>query len=592
MKVVQAARVKDFLPYVSGTRLSQTMQRHVALFLAKLSTVEDPATVRHLCVEEKSWFEQQYKNDNTRAAHMTKYRKAIALMSADRTFSESVLYEQETADGSVLQHIALKWMNYSSAFHQARQAPTQAKAKAQRRERVAFEPQPVIDAATRALSSESTWEVAAAIILLTGRRPTEILKSAEFKQAGPYQLAFTGQLKRRDKGEVAYPIYCLDRSHRLIDAFTWFRRIASVRELQAAENATVDSKLNAIINRAVRAVFPENVLPAPFGESQLSAKNLRAAYTNIAYHLFSQPQTSISSFAEDFLGHQNAASAANYEDYYCVDADGQPLAVGLLRAELEAKPKRPKARKRTTVHVDGLLKERFEAFGEGTHKEKMAQLLDAAERNEQLERRLHSAEQRLKLAQEHIALLKKQKTALAASSTKKPQHQQPQPQPQPQKKKGRAIAPSPTKQQRRAIAPSSKGSFAATPSTDIKQRGAIAPAHTPIPDDWTQMDNETLNGSQIPGSADEKIRRSIEALYEYNEGRSHSEQWSITPTVVQKLSGSNANRVKDYLERHPNVERRLEKYNQNYGYQQNRGKGHPRESVKWPPSYGEYEWSA
>jgi len=62
------------------------------------------------------------------------------------------------------------------------------------------------------------------------------------------------------------------------------------------------------------------------------------------------------------------------------------------------------------------------------------------------------------------------------------------------------------------------------------------------------MSNGELNGSQIPGSADEKIRRSIEALHEYNEGRSHTEQWSITPTVVQKLSGSNANRVKDYLE--------------------------------------------
>ena len=114
------------------------------------------------------------------------------------------------------------------------------------------------------------------------------------------------------------------------------------------------------------------------------------------------------------------------------------------------------------------------------------------------------------------------------------------------------------------------------------------------------MSNGELNGSQIPGSADEKVRRTTEALYEYNEGRyscgaaspTHREQWSITPTVVQKLSGSNANRVKEYLERHPKVEQRLKKYNQDYGYQQNRGKGHPRESVKWPVSYGKYEWSA
>ena len=83
----------------------------------------------------------------------------------------------------------------------------------------------------------------------------------------------------------------------------------------------MDSRLNAIVNRAVRDVFPEGILPAPLGETQLSAKNLRAAYTNIAYHLFGTAETSIGLFAEDFLGHQSAGSAANYEDYYCVDAD-------------------------------------------------------------------------------------------------------------------------------------------------------------------------------------------------------------------------------------------------------------------------------
>ena len=550
MEVVRGMKVEDYLQYSSGLRLSQTMQHHVALFLAKLSGATNASTVKYLCTEEKGWFEQQYRNDNTRASHMTKYRKAIASMSADRPFPKAVTYEQDTANGPIRQHIALKWMNYSSEFHSARQAPTQAKTKAQRRQRVGFEPQPVIAAAVAALSSESTWEVAAAIILLTGRRPTEILKSAEFTQSGPYQLEFSGQLKSRRDRAVAYPIYCLVRTHLLIDAFTRFRRIASVRDLQEAENTAVDSRLNATINRAVRAVFPEGILPAPLGETQLSAKNLRAAYTNIAYHLFGIAETSIGSFAEDFLGHQSAGSAANYEDYYCIDANGHPLSIGLLRDELKAKAKRPKASKRTTVHVDGLLKERFEAFGAGTHKAKMAQLLDAAERNERLERQLYNAEQRLKVARDHIELLQQKQT-----------EQQKQLQAQV------VIAPTP-----KATAP------------------AKETAHTPIPDDWTEMSNADLNGSQIPGSADEKIRRSIEAIYEYNEGRAAAEQWSITPTVIQKLSGSNANRVKAYLESHPKVVKTLEKYNKDYGYHQNRGKGTPRDKVKWPASYGAYDW--
>jgi len=550
MEVVKGAKVEDYLKYSSGLRLSQTMQRHVAVFLAKLSGATNASTVKYLCTEEKGWFEQQYQNDNTRAAYMTKYRKAIASMFADLSFPTTVTYEQETQDGSVRQHIALKWMNYSGEFHSARQAPTAAKTKAQRRQRVAFEPQPVIDAAVTALSSNSTWEVAAAIILLTGRRPTEILKSAEFTQSGPYQLEFSGQLKSRSDRAIAYPIYSLVRTHLLIDAFTRFRRIASVRELQEAENTAVDSRLNATVNRAVRAVFPEGILPAPLGETQLSAKNLRAAYTNIAYHLFGTAETSIGSFAEDFLGHQSAGSAANYEDYYCVDANNHPLSIGLLRDELKAKAKRPKASKRTTVHVDGLLKEKFEAFGEGTHKEKMAQLLDAAERNDRLERQLHNAEQRLKVARDHIELLQKNQ----AEQEKQLQAQS-------------ASAPTP-----KASAP------------------AKEPAHTPIPDDWTQMSNADLNGSQIPGSADEKIRRSIEAIYEFNEGREAAAQWSITPTVIQKLSGSNANRVKAYLSDHPQVVKTLEKYNKDFGYHQNRGKGTPRDTVKWPASYGAYDW--
>ena len=140
MKEIKGARVEDFLPYVSGTRASQTLQRHIALFLAKLSGVESPSTVKYLCAEEKGKFEQQYSNDNTRAAHMTKYRKGIASMSADRPFADAVTYEQETAAGPIRQHIALKWMNYGKEFHAARQAPSQAKSKAQRRERVAFTP--------------------------------------------------------------------------------------------------------------------------------------------------------------------------------------------------------------------------------------------------------------------------------------------------------------------------------------------------------------------------------------------------------------------------------------------------------------------
>ena len=95
-KVVKSARVSDYKKYVSALRLSSAMRRYVALFLAKLSGATTPSSVKHLCSEEKGWFEQQYTNGNTRAAHMTEYRRAITSMSAERSFPAAVLYEQKT----------------------------------------------------------------------------------------------------------------------------------------------------------------------------------------------------------------------------------------------------------------------------------------------------------------------------------------------------------------------------------------------------------------------------------------------------------------------------------------------------------------
>ncbi|MEM8809430.1 MAG: hypothetical protein AAGF01_25695, partial [Cyanobacteria bacterium P01_G01_bin.38] len=245
----------------------------------------------------------------------------------------------------------------------------------------------------------------------------------------------------------------------------------------------------------------------------------------------------IGSFAEDYLGHQGASSASNYEDYYCVDDRGQPLAIGILRHELDQPAAEPLADKRATVHIDGLLKERFDAFGSGTHKDKIAQLLDMADRYEALERRLYNAEQRLDLARKHIDLLKEKQAEQAAEAAPKPKR-----------------------------------------------------SHKPTPDDWTQASNADLNGDRTPGSADEKIRRSIEAFQEHNAGLPEVEQWAITPTVIQKLSGSNSTRVQDYLARHSETVEMLEQYNAGFGYHQNRGKGTPRDSVKWSATYGDYDW--
>ena len=50
------------------------------------------------------------------------------------------------------------------------------------------------------------------------------------------------------------------------------------------------------------------------------------------------------------------------------------------------------------------------------------------------------------------------------------------------------------------------------------------------------MSNGELNGSEIPGSADEKTRCTIEALYEYNEVGSPFPCYSISSTSPSQMN--------------------------------------------------------
>lgn len=66
--------------------------------------------------------------------------------------------------------------------------------------------------------------------------------------------------------------------------------------------------------------------------ANLSNKNLRAAGVNVAYWLHGRKNQSLGRFAELQLLHDHPGTAANYEDFYCVDADGHPLKeMGILK---------------------------------------------------------------------------------------------------------------------------------------------------------------------------------------------------------------------------------------------------------------------
>jgi hypothetical protein len=54
--------------------------------------------------------------------------------------------------------------------------------------------------------------------------------------------------------------------------------------------------------------------------------------------------------------------------------------------------------------------------------------------------------------------------------------------------------------------------------------------------DWRDVPNTELNGDRRHDAYQEKLRRSVEAVQEYNAGRELDEQFSITGSLLRQLT--------------------------------------------------------
>ena len=86
----------------------------------------------------------------------------------------------------------------------------------------------------------------------------------------------------------------------------------------------------------------------------------------------------------------------------------------------------------------------------------------------------------------------------------------------------------------------------------------------------------------------EKLRRSVEAIQEYNAGLELDEQFSITGSLLRQLTGVKPGKVKQWMDEN---EAALDAYNAGYSVRQNAGKPDPRSVIKWSEqAYGAYDW--
>lgn len=220
-----------------------------------------------------------------------------------------------------------------------------------------IDPELLIAKAESLLESKSYLKLVAGLAFLTGRRPTELLKSGNFHFANQTQeaidcvkktpsialrknpriasesdiqeyirtissdgsaeyLLFSGQLKQADSADSAlqpFPIPVLSNPEKIMDAINKLR--AMKPEFQTLENDVIHSKCNSELGKVIKnkAVY-STLLPA----QKCSPKALRSAYAESCYYYFVPGQDfGKAIYFSRILGHSanSTSTSQSYMDF-------------------------------------------------------------------------------------------------------------------------------------------------------------------------------------------------------------------------------------------------------------------------------------
>jgi hypothetical protein len=147
------------------------------------------------------------------------------------------------------------------------------------------------------LTSTNFNEIIPALLLATGRRTTEILKTATFTQIGAYRVMFGGHIKT-DIG--AYEIDLLAPASLCISALAWVRKNIDCTKMTTEQvNLAYSQKLNRAVTKSVKQ----------------KPHQLRGINAMACFQLYGKGEKSMMGYMNKQLGHLSEESTARYQTY-------------------------------------------------------------------------------------------------------------------------------------------------------------------------------------------------------------------------------------------------------------------------------------
>jgi len=231
------------------------------------------------------------------------------------------------------EHLALRYLNFPLEEWLEINAASD-EALRQRREDPNFFPDPdaVVTQAQSLLTSSYWQDVALGLSVLTGRRVTEILKTAEFHPETDWTLQFSGQLKKRNVFLPPYEIPTLIRADFVLSAWKHLRGMLDCSALSKEE-------VDALYAPEVRAVATRHfgsLVPTRAGhEEHLYTHLFRCIYGQIAVFYFAPDILLNLDYMAEIYGHywykdaetpqkrMSYSSTFHYMDYRIGTGPGQ-----------------------------------------------------------------------------------------------------------------------------------------------------------------------------------------------------------------------------------------------------------------------------
>jgi hypothetical protein len=194
-------------------------------------------------------------------------------------------------------------------------------------------PDAIVKRAKTLIKSYQWSEIAAGLAVLTGRRCTEVIKTANFEYKTKYSVIFSGSLKRRNE-----PVECVFEIPTLAESELVIQGISNLRSYLEGEIQNLSRhQISGRYSRAVASkcdLYFSDLVPRRDDKDNLYTHLFRAVYATIAAYWFCPPTVSELEYRAAIQGHyqildeqnpelrHSLAAGRNYFDYKISDGEG------------------------------------------------------------------------------------------------------------------------------------------------------------------------------------------------------------------------------------------------------------------------------